>query len=177
MGVRVILPFFCAFFPFFYAFFPFFSHFSPFSSLFSASPKGQGQTTAIYCKKGEDPVCTDPVQDFPIHSHITATAVHSAQQIFADLLRLPSRLSGTMPKFRESTESIGEGATSPSPAFLGLFGNAKEKLEHSKGYHCPAFSVKSKEDHQRSKVFPLLRTSKFPGKEVTNAQKSKELQE
>ena len=46
----------------------FFSHFSPFSSLFSASPKGQGQTTAIYCKNGEfhsDPVCTDPVQNFP----------------------------------------------------------------------------------------------------------------
>ena len=55
-------------FPFFYAFFPFFTHFSPFSSLFSASPKGQGQTTAIYCKNGEfhsDPVCTDPVQNFP----------------------------------------------------------------------------------------------------------------
>ena len=55
-------------FPFFYAFFPFFTQFSPFSSLFSASPKGQGQTTAIYCKNGEfhsDPVCTDPVQNLP----------------------------------------------------------------------------------------------------------------
>ena len=55
-------------FPFFYAFFPFFMHFPPFSSLFSASPKGQGQTTAIYCKNGEfhsDPVCTDPVQNLP----------------------------------------------------------------------------------------------------------------
>ena len=40
-------------FPFFNAFFPFFTHFSPFSSLFSASPKGQGQTTAIYCNNGE----------------------------------------------------------------------------------------------------------------------------
>ena len=48
--------------------FPFFTHFSPFSSLFSGSPKGQGQTTAIYCKNGDfhsDPVCTDPVQNFP----------------------------------------------------------------------------------------------------------------
>ena len=46
---------------------PFSTHFSPFSSHFSASPKGQGQTTAIYCKNGEfhsDPVCTDPVQNF-----------------------------------------------------------------------------------------------------------------
>ena len=56
-------------FPFFYAFFPFSTHFSPFSSLFSASPKGQGQTTAIYCKNGEfhsDPVCTDPVQNWDV---------------------------------------------------------------------------------------------------------------
>ena len=74
-GVGVIFPFFHAFFRFFYAFSPFFNaffpfstHFSPFSSLFSASPKGGGQTTAIYCKNGEfhsDPVCTDPVQNFP----------------------------------------------------------------------------------------------------------------
>ena len=58
-------------FPFFYAFFAFlriFVAFLRFSSLFSSSPKGQGQTTAIYCKNGEfhsDPVCTDPVQNFP----------------------------------------------------------------------------------------------------------------
>ena len=47
---------------------PFSTHFSPFSTHLSASPKGQGQTTAIYCKNGEfhsDPVCTDPVQNFP----------------------------------------------------------------------------------------------------------------
>ena len=40
-----------------------------FSSLFSGSLRGQGATTAIYCKNGEfhsDPVCTDPVQNFPI---------------------------------------------------------------------------------------------------------------
>ena len=64
-GVGVIFPFFYAFFLFFYAFFPFFYAF------FSASPKGQGQTTAIYCKNGEfhsDPVCTDPVQNFPTGS-------------------------------------------------------------------------------------------------------------
>ena len=64
-GVGVIFPFFYAFFPFFYAHFsPFFTHFSHFS------PKGQGQTTAIYCKNGEfhsDPVCTDPVQNFLGH--------------------------------------------------------------------------------------------------------------
>ena len=45
-GVGVIFPVFYAFSPFFYAFFPF-------SSLFSASPRGQGQTTAIYCKNAE----------------------------------------------------------------------------------------------------------------------------
>ena len=58
-------------FPFFYAFFHFSMHFSPCSSLFSASPKGQGQTTAIYCKNGEfhsDPVCTDPIKNFPIQN-------------------------------------------------------------------------------------------------------------
>ena len=39
-----------------------------FSSLSSHSPRGQGQTTAIYGTNGEfhsDPVCTDPVQNFP----------------------------------------------------------------------------------------------------------------
>ena len=49
-------------FPFFYAFSPFSTHFPPFST------QGQGQTPAIYCKNGEfhsDPVCTDPVQNFP----------------------------------------------------------------------------------------------------------------
>ena len=69
-GVGVIFPFFYAFFPFLHIF-PFLAHFSPFSSLYSAAPKGQGQTTAIYCKNGEfhsDPVCTDPVQNFPINS-------------------------------------------------------------------------------------------------------------
>ena len=65
---RSDFPLFLRIFPFFYAFSSFSAHFSPFSSLFSASPKGQGQTTAIYCKKGEfhsDPVCKDPVQNFP----------------------------------------------------------------------------------------------------------------
>ena len=53
--------------PFSTHFSSFSAHFSPFSALFSAFPKGQGQTTAIYCKNGEfhsDPVCTDPVQNF-----------------------------------------------------------------------------------------------------------------
>ena len=50
-------------FRFFYAFFPFATHFSPFSSLFSASPEGQGQKTANYCKNGEfhsDPSAPTP---------------------------------------------------------------------------------------------------------------------
>ena len=58
-GVGVIFPFF--------AFFRFSLFF--FSSIFSSSPKGQGQTTAIYCKNGEfhsGPGCADPVQNFPI---------------------------------------------------------------------------------------------------------------
>ena len=66
-------------FAFFYAFFVFFTHFSffllRFSSLFSSSPKGQGQTTAKFtAKKGEfhsDPVCTDPVQNFPVISEVS----------------------------------------------------------------------------------------------------------
>ena len=63
----MIFPFFYAFFPFFYAFFPFFyAFFLFFLRVFPPfSPKGQRQTTAIYCKNGEfhsDPVCTDPVQ-------------------------------------------------------------------------------------------------------------------
>ena len=69
MGSEWFSPFSMHFCPFS----TFFTHFSPFSSLFSASPKGQGQTKAIYCKNGEfssDPVCTDPVQNFPIF-HIT----------------------------------------------------------------------------------------------------------
>ena len=66
MGVGVIYPFFTYFSPFF-------THFSPFSSLFSSSPKGQGQTTAIYSKNGEfhsEPVCTDLVQNFPIPGQV-----------------------------------------------------------------------------------------------------------
>ena len=61
-GVGGIFPFSYAFFPFFYAFFPLFLRFS------LLLLKDKGQTTAIYCKNGEfhsDPVCTDPVQNFP----------------------------------------------------------------------------------------------------------------
>ena len=64
-GVGAIFPFFYAFFAFLRIFSLFFA-FLHFSSLFSSSPKGQGQTPAIYCKNGEfhsDPVCTDPVQN------------------------------------------------------------------------------------------------------------------
>ena len=46
----------------------FFFVFPRFASLFSSSLRGQGEMTAIYCKNGEfhsDPVCTDPVQNFP----------------------------------------------------------------------------------------------------------------
>ena len=63
-------PLFLRIFPLFLRISPLFSRIFPrFSSLFSSSPKEQGQTTAIYCKNGEfhsDPVCTDPVQNFPI---------------------------------------------------------------------------------------------------------------
>ena len=55
-------------FPFFYAFFAFLRIFSFFFVFLRFSPKGQGRTTAIYCKNGEfhsDPVCTDPVQKLP----------------------------------------------------------------------------------------------------------------
>ena len=61
--VFVFLCFFFAFLRFFFAFFPFFFAVCDY-------PRGQGQTTAIYCKNGEefhsDPVCTDPMQNFPI---------------------------------------------------------------------------------------------------------------
>ena len=45
-----------------------FGGFFPILTFFFFVPRGQGQTTAIYCKDGEfhsDPVCTDPVQNFP----------------------------------------------------------------------------------------------------------------
>ena len=68
-GVGVIFRFFYAFFVFFTHFFAFLFAFLRFPSFFSSSPKGQGQTTERnYCKNGEfhsDPVCTDPVQNFP----------------------------------------------------------------------------------------------------------------
>ena len=63
------------FFSFFFHFFvlfrfsSFFFVFLRFSSLFFHSARGQGRTTAIYCKNGEfhsDPVCTDPVRNFLI---------------------------------------------------------------------------------------------------------------
>ena len=53
-GVGVIFPFFYAFFPFFYTFFPLFLRIFPLFLRFSLLLlKGQGQTTAIYCKNGE----------------------------------------------------------------------------------------------------------------------------
>ena len=64
-GVGGIFPF----FTFFFRFSSFFFVFLRFSSLLSHSASGQGRTTAIYCKNGEfhsDPVCTDPVRNFPI---------------------------------------------------------------------------------------------------------------
>ena len=52
MGSEWFSPFFSHFSPFSTQFSPFSTHFSPFSAHFSPfSPKGQGQTTAIYCKK------------------------------------------------------------------------------------------------------------------------------
>ena len=52
-GAGVIFLIFYAFFLIFHAFLPFLHAFLRFSLLFSSSPKGQGQTTAIYCKNGE----------------------------------------------------------------------------------------------------------------------------
>ena len=72
-----IFPFFSFFFRF-SSLFRFFFVFLRFSSFFFAflrfSPilLGQGQTTAFYWENGEshsDPVCTDPVRNFPIWQH------------------------------------------------------------------------------------------------------------
>ena len=66
MGSEEFSPFF--FVSRFSSLFRFFSYFFHFSSVFSYCPRGKGQTTAIYCKNGEfhsDPVCTDPVRNFP----------------------------------------------------------------------------------------------------------------
>ena len=78
-GVGGIFPFFSFFFAFsffvhfLFVFLRFF--FFRFSSLFFAFFPillEQGQTTAIYWENGEfhsDPVCTDPVRNFPIHGN------------------------------------------------------------------------------------------------------------
>ena len=69
-GVGVIFPFFLRMFPLFLRIFPLFLCIFPLFLRFSLLllNKGQGKTTAIYCKNGEfhsDPVCTDPMQNFP----------------------------------------------------------------------------------------------------------------
>ena len=67
MGSEEFPHFFFCFFSFFFAF-SFSSLFFRFSSGFLLIFLGQEQTTAIYWKNEEfhsDPVCTDPVQNFP----------------------------------------------------------------------------------------------------------------
>ena len=69
-GVGGIFPFFLFFFSFFFAFFVFlrFLRFSSFFFAFLVFSQRTREPTAIYCKNGEfhsDPVCTDPVQNFP----------------------------------------------------------------------------------------------------------------
>ena len=69
MGLEGISPFsslFCAFLPFFGGNLPFFGAFLRFFCAFN--PRTRGKLLAIYWKNGEfhsDPVCTDPVEDFP----------------------------------------------------------------------------------------------------------------
>ena len=63
-GVGGVIPFFLRLFVLSFLFFAYL-RFSCFS------PRGQGQTTAIYCKNGEfhsDSICTNPVQNFPTFS-------------------------------------------------------------------------------------------------------------
>ena len=67
-GIGVIFPF-LRIFPLFLCIFPLFLRIFPlFLRIFLLLLKDNCQTTAIYCKNGEfhsDPVCTDPVQNFP----------------------------------------------------------------------------------------------------------------
>ena len=103
-GVGGIFPFFCFFFFLRFAFFFVFLWFSfvffCFSSLFFVFLcfflpilLEQGQTTAIYWESGEfhsDPVCTDPVQNFPIE----ASKNFSASTSLSLLMQVPvSRLA------------------------------------------------------------------------------------
>ena len=95
-GVGVIFPLFFAHFSSFFTHFSAFStHFSSFSTHFSPfSPEGQGQTTAIYCKNGEfhsDPVCTDPVQNFPNCRGLRKSSKDRERKISP---KLPPRSSG-----------------------------------------------------------------------------------
>ena len=90
--------------PFFTHFSPFLRIFSSFSSLFSASPKGQGQTTAICCKNGEfhsDPVCTDPVQNFPSYAELATFTAMILELLLTNLLGFSWFHSGMRPWARE----------------------------------------------------------------------------
>ena len=100
-GVGVIFPFFCAFFPFFCAFFPFFCAFFPFFCAFLLKDKGQQQQ--FTAKNGEfhsDPVCTDPVQNFPttglIHTlspYLLLTCCQGSPETYFRTYFWPTRVS------------------------------------------------------------------------------------
>ena len=67
-GLSHFFPFFFAFLCFFFSVFFVFFRFSSCFFVFLGFLRGQEQTTAIYWENGEfhsDPVCTEPVQDFP----------------------------------------------------------------------------------------------------------------
>ena len=89
-GRRIFLVFFffSSLFFVFLCFSSLFFVFFVFLCFFSYSVRGQGKTTAIYCKVGKylfDPICTDPVQNFPILKSVPlskpALRPHSLQSL------------------------------------------------------------------------------------------------
>ena len=130
-GVGGIFPFFTFLFLFFLRFFLplffvslfFFLFCLRFSSFFFGIlrfslilPRGQGQTTAIYCKNGQfdsDPVCTDPVQDFPI----CGNRGKEAEILLEEDNRSSRDLERTSPTFRSLQIPIAnfKGLVPPPP--------------------------------------------------------------
>ena len=88
-------------------------NFSFFFSLFSRSPRGQGQTAAIYCKHGKfhsDPFCTDPVQSFPIDPT-------SGEPLTATQKRPPRGFCNSFPKSEVEKSLFTERRTAISANF------------------------------------------------------------
>ena len=100
-GVGRIFPF-SSFFLFSSTFFAFLR----FSSLFFVSSERTGETTAIHCKHGEfhsDPVCTDPVQNFPQYSRYAVRIFSSETIILFMQLHLP-HVSWDFPQYARILE-------------------------------------------------------------------------